>query len=200
MFLANALEIIYNYIYEFFFIFFICSFVSVHAISVKKNLQEVDINFSGIIIEKTTINEVITKIGSTDIVKNGDASNSNTSVCYHDNKNKMIRMNSGEMGGGKIITSISVVGGDIHSNCTVFKKKNFTFTNKRGIRLNLTKREVKAILGDPDKAVLDNWEYSYSSKSNLPDCDGGWDITGTYKIQFKKGELISFSVHKITSC
>jgi hypothetical protein len=175
---------------------------TIEANIIQKALTKKDLSFSDIVLEKTTIAEIINKYGNAYIQKTGDASTSNASVCYVGKDDSVITFSSGEMGGGEIVTAIEIFykNDENAKNCVKSDKHEIPTSNNAGIKLGLTKKELIKKFGKPSYTVNNTLNYIFNSKLNAPKCDGGWDISESYTFKLKANKVISFSISKITSC
>lgn len=170
--------------------------------ALDKNL---DLKILDFVVEESSIQDVLDKLGEAKIVKAGQTASSNTSVCYIVSENEGVRFNSGEMSNGKYIISIEVFNTDFVDTqvCAAARVKNEVrgLENLRGIKLGLTKPQMLKILGEPSlKRTKDHWHYYYSSKKSTKKCEGGFDVSGAYTLIFNKDRLVHFFVSQITSC
>jgi hypothetical protein len=107
-----------------------------------------------------------------------------------------------EMGGGTVLTSIDVIDTKLStiSNCAKSEKIVDDVSNRRGVKLGLSKKRIREMFGKPSYAFgNDSLTYLYSEvrkNPKSPTCSEG----ATYDFKFKDEHLIKFSIEKITSC
>lgn len=165
--------------------------------------EKSDLSVLGFTLEQATLIGIQNILGKATLKKSGDASTSNTSICYVGADKTAVRFNSNELGGGETLTSIEIVGHLAHSktDCASSARIDKNIGNLRGFHLALTPDEVYKHLGEPSLRIENSeWLYKYETKQMTPGCSGGWDKIEVYKFKFGQNKIRYISIAKTTSC
>lgn len=179
---------------------------SVKAMFINKKLDTtLDLTLLDFVVEESTTEDVIKSLGKINKIRTGQSAYSNVSVCYIRPNHSGVRFNAGTMSQGKIVDSIEVFNPEAVKikNCFSLQDNRFKkdLGTSRGIKLGISKSDVLKLLKDPSYRHNENdWEYLYQSKLESQKCDGGFDISESYKLRFNDDKLIHFYITKITSC
>ena len=160
-------------------------------------------------IEKSSLNDCIVKFGETKIYKDGDASDSSLRINYYfSDEDSYVTFNSGEMGGGKYITSVTVCNEKVNEEYKTISNYRFRDGDFGNLRLGL-KRET---IVDSFRSLKWNntiAERHYENKvkmSNEEKDTRGIDVRDAFydeiiavKFYFKEDNLYKFSISKVTT-
>jgi hypothetical protein len=165
--------------------------------STPKKLSDQELNVLGLIIGKSTLSDVAKKMPNKNIVQKGDASKSQSSLCYSDGKHLILTFSSGEMGGSqKVITFVTLEKGSKPSSCSLENKINSQL-HILGLNLGMEKKKILSLKGKPNKELKNLILYNYEFAEG--EGETRMDITSILELHFGNDKLIKISLSKIES-
>lgn len=155
----------------------------------------------GVIIGKTTLNEVKDKFKAKEIYHEGDAGNSLYALCFKGPGGSTIAFESGEMGGNeRVVSSVSVNSAQAPYKLKQICEKTNLIKSKiaiNGISLGMSPDLVKKLVGSPTMQDTNTIEFKYAiqEKTEL----GQKDITSSMTVEFKDSMSNKILVSKMES-
>jgi hypothetical protein len=130
----------------------------------------------GVTLGESNLAEVQEKIGRTKLWTDGDASRAESKVCYITREPDAIVVvfaSNVEMAGPpeNSLTDIRVVRSAAYrqrSNCLLLAISGNDVATKNGLKIGLSRQQVKKILGAPEGMAGPKWKYSWSTDQLLP--------------------------------
>jgi hypothetical protein len=123
----------------------------------------------GIVVEKSSFNDIQKVFQTLKEHREGDASTANTWVCYQSSDGTKISFDSSEMGGGMWIDGIGLsapTAPKSYDPCvqSSLVSKRSAFDN--GLRLGSSRKEVLTQLGKPDNATTQELIYHFEASKS----------------------------------
>jgi hypothetical protein len=155
-----------------------------------------------VILETTTLKDILRSAGVGTIEHNGDASESQYWVCYtasEGKKSQRIWIMSGEMGGDQHDVDRfhveEVVSPTKSNHCPELSAHLTPMVLGKSIWLGASQSQIKDWLGEPS-ATTNGWSfYSYSGKSSVK----GFDESMLIGVRIINGKVVSLFASKTTS-
>jgi hypothetical protein len=186
-----------------------CSTLAFPSNIIIDNTGRIYAHFMGLQLEKSTINDCQNKFGNIKIIKDGDAANSSTRVNYYfEDEKSLVTFDSGEMGGGKFITSVIVSNiktKEQYRNVDNYKFSNGDFGN---IRLGLKQEIITNLFKNIkwNNAVAEVWHLNKIpippkdiKEMKIEDKNACYDENIVLRFYFSNKILTKFSIIKVTS-
>jgi hypothetical protein len=159
-------------------------------------------------LERTTLSEVMGKIGIGKIDYAGDAADSTTWLCYFDkgeSSTQKVWLSSSELNGGTVIDSIDIVeldsGVQPSSECPLLTGQRAQVKFDNGLSIGASEGEVRRIIGKPSQRRGGWWSYSYSGKKQLM-VDGRfvvYDVNSLFAIHMQLGKAVAVTASQSTT-
>ena len=165
-------------------------------------LSKISLGKLDVILEATTLKDVLRSAGAGEIEHHGDASESQYWICYAvtaGNISQRIWIMSGEMGGDQHdVDSFhveEVVSPTKSNHCPELPAHLTPMVLGKSIWLGASQSQIKDWLGEPS-ATTNGWSfYSYSGKSSVK----GFDESMLIGVRIIKGRVVSLFASKTTS-
>ena len=128
----------------------------------------------GITLGRSNLTEAREKFGSAKVWRDGDASSAETKVCYvgqEPNPLVMIFGSNDEMAPGAEVTSIRILKRDDYkdrSRCLPIAMRAEKISSASGIRVGVSRENVRAILGAPNESGQTQWSYDREVERPIP--------------------------------
>ncbi|MCG8335776.1 MAG: hypothetical protein MJE63_14760 [Proteobacteria bacterium] len=151
-----------------------------------------------------TLFDVASKLGNSDRFHTGEAGTSEYKVCYkvsQGDETIYLEFGShGEMAGvpNFILTSFSLRSGQetlsYHTRCSPLNGSKIKAMTKSGLRLGISRHELRAILGKPEKTTDNSSRYSKCIQKKVPENHALYSVLLKQEGCFPKGEKPYFDV------
>ena len=152
-----------------------------------------------LVLEKTTLADVRSALGSGAIFQNGDAGESLSWLCYtfaSGMLDQTVWLSSSEMGGGEVIDGVTAMQLNSKSpalrNCARLPRNYGSIHLANGLWLGATEAQVLSALGKPQKHG-DSWSYVFEGK------DGEYAISSNLAFKLRGGKVIGIVSSRLTS-
>lgn len=192
--------------FKFFSLLLLFSALNANSKEIPKELKDESITLLNFKLGESKLSDVLKVFKSGSIVQSGDASNSESIICFRGQDDILIQFISGEMGGpNKVISEMRLIDNKIKrikSDMCPFQKEVDTHLKLNGISLHSLKKALINKLGMPSKEKVDRLEYHYLSqkivnkehfKNEL------FDITSFFIVEFVRNKAVYISLTKIES-
>jgi hypothetical protein len=186
------------------------------ALARDGDLPEKSRSLLGMSLNVTKLSDIQEKLGKVQSVQTGDAAESKSHICYHQGNIQVIFACDGEMSCPELSEIRVNQASKTSGQCGVLSS-NLEIALPNGIALGLTKEKVKTILGAPDTANGDKWEYQWTTHypfeksdpaykfwvTKKEECFGGkepyYGVSSEAHLTFYRGLLSSFKISRIMS-
>jgi hypothetical protein len=146
-----------------------------------------------VIFEKTRLKTVLARAGVGTIRTQGDASESETWLCYRFHTERgvaQIDLVSGEMGGGEIITSIVLRDGKLESDkqCPELPAALLPIATDLGPGLGSRYEDFVRVLGKPTERTANRTSWAFERRTRFPGSPELWFIEQGVHAGFREGK------------
>ena len=179
----------------------------------------------GVTLGESNLAQVQAKMGRTKLWTDGDASRAESKVCYITREPDAIVIvfaSNAEMAGPpeNSLTDIRVMKSAAYRqrlNCLLLSISGNDVATKNGLKIGLSREQLKRMLGPPEGTARPNWKYSWSVDQPLPksannyqqwlskkeECFEGQSpfstIYSEIDVRFDSNSVISFSLTRTES-
>jgi len=192
-------------IFMFFPVFLLATTLELDDHTIVKNVTQIEKQlsdqnltiFKGITIAKSNLSDVKKTLGEAVITESGEAGSYLRKLCYFGDDGTTVLFESGELGGPKADLDTVKIFPSLDKkqskNCTNSKKINKDSAIIFGLKLDLSTKTVKKMLGKPSKEAKDRLIYYYHTVEKSK--GETFDVCTTIELKIVKGKvtLIDFS-------
>lgn len=185
-----------------------------------KRISEVSQHFSflGFTLGKSTLADVQTKLGHSEILKCSQEEEAGEEVCYvspGDDQTKVV-FESGFSGGWTELDGFKLISGKLkprcYRECTRTPLVHGNLCTVGGLKLGLTERQLKELLGSPKRTRGNKLTFRWQSRlpmskeqiekgqqTSLPMKDAFWDVVDTVEVTLMDSKAVEFHVKHIVT-
>lgn len=168
---------------------------------IAKIQPDSELTVLGVIIGKTTMNEVKDKFKAKEIYHEGDAGESLYALCFKGPGNSTIAFESGEMGGNeRVVHAVSINSAQNPYKLKQICQKTTVIKSKlalNGISLGMSPDIVKKLVGSPTKQDTNTIEYKYAIQIKTD--AGQKDTISDMTVEFKDSMSNKITASKMES-
>ena len=167
-------------------------------LSEKKIVDKTYLKLSGVLIGTTTLDEVVSIFGHSELYRPNNKNYSPKLLCYQsESDDTSIIFQSGPLGGWEVVTAIWVGKADLvdEKRCAKSKLVDHKKMAVNGLSLGLGVNDVKNIVGEPTFRNFSCFAYRYEDQTNLESGEI-FDVSSGFEFEFSQNQLNWFRIYQ----
>ncbi|MHB8844612.1 MAG: hypothetical protein ACYC7L_07645 [Nitrospirota bacterium] len=187
----------------------------------QSDIDESHLTLMGLTIGKSTLSDVIGKLGDTEFFKSDEKEHADDRICYRSDSKIdeiVVIFDAGALGGWSTITSVTLAYADKANvvdtrSCKRIALVKRQASTKSGIRLGIDLSELERILGKPNEIENEIASYHYYSQKRMSDKEVRryenlgtgvrnypyFDVMSGVEATFRNSRLVLVTIHKTES-